>query len=181
SRRTGNRRRAPYVPEHDRDALSSGSRTTNPSNGMEEMNEVNPNRENYPAPVPPPPQPVQPVLPAAPPVAYTTTTWAPKAKSEALAGLLSLFPGLGHVYLGLYPRGVVFFGVWVLFIMAANRQGLPFGLLIPFWVVFGLIDAVRQAQAINASGAAATSAAAPALPFPARGALAGGVTSHLSR
>ena len=65
----------------------------------------------------------------------------------------SFFPGLGHVYLGLYKRGVVFFAILVLLIAIADRGHTgPFGMLIPFWWVFVLIDAVRQARAINATG-----------------------------
>jgi hypothetical protein len=99
-----------------------------------------------PSPAPPPP------LPAAPPVAYAT----PSAfrKSPGVAGVLSLFPGGGHIYLGLYQRGVVFFAIWAFLITMADHVGMPFGLMIPFWMLFVLIDAVRQANAINATGAA---------------------------
>jgi len=77
----------------------------------------------------------------------------PPGKNPAAAGLLSLFPGLGHVYLGLYKRGIVFFAIFVMLIAIADRgDSGPFGMLIPFWVIFVLIDAVRQARAINATG-----------------------------
>ncbi len=105
---------------------------------------------------PPPP----PATYAAPPVAYAPAPPAAPArpvaapgKSPASAGLLSLFPGLGHVYLGLYKRGIVFFTIFVLLIAIADHGNTgPFGMLIPFWVIFVLIDAVRQARAINATG-----------------------------
>ena len=105
---------------------------------------------------PPPPPTAQP----APPVAYPPPApamparpAAPPGKNPAAAGLLSFFPGLGHVYLGLYKRGIVFFAILVLLIAIADRgHSGPFGMLIPFWWIFVLIDAVRQARAINATG-----------------------------
>ena len=105
---------------------------------------------------PPPPPTAQP----APPVAYPPPApamparpAAPPGKNPAAAGLLSFFPGLGHVYLGLYKRGIVFFTILVMLIaIASHGDNGPFGMLIPFWWVFVLIDAVRQARAINATG-----------------------------
>src|SRR5262249_76247 len=120
----------------------------------EDMNDTN----TQPAPPPPPaysaaamPAPPPPA-PAAPPVAYATPTAV--RKRPGIAGLLSMFPGGGHVYLGLYQRGVVFFAIWAFLITMADHVGMPFGLMIPFWMLFVLIDAVRQANAINATGAA---------------------------
>ena len=48
----------------------------------------------------------------------------PPGKNPAAAGLLSFFPGLGHVYLGLYKRGIVFFAILVMLIAIADR-GTP--------------------------------------------------------
>jgi hypothetical protein len=60
---------------------------------------------------------------------------------------------MGHLYLGLYQRAAVLFGVWVLFISLAEHSHGPFpGIAIPFWMVFSIIDASRQAKAINATG-----------------------------
>ena len=106
--------------------------------------------------LPPPP----PTAYAAPPVAYLPVApamparpVAPPGKSPAVAGLLSFFSGLGHVYLGLYKRGIVFFAIFVMLIAIADRPNTgPLGMLIPFWVIFVLIDAVRQARSINATG-----------------------------
>ncbi len=103
--------------------------------------------------LPPPP----PIGTPAPPVAYPPAAPPPPrpaaGKNPAAAGFLSFFPGLGHVYLGLYKRGIVFFAILVLLIAIADRgHSGPFGMLIPFWWVFVLIDAVRQARAINATG-----------------------------
>jgi hypothetical protein len=96
-------------------------------------------------------------------------------KSPALAGVLSMLPGLGHVYLGMYKRAAVFFGIWVLAFAVVSDVGGPIGLVIPFWWFFVLIDAVRQAQAINASGVAAAAPTAEDFQVPAGGSLALGV------
>jgi hypothetical protein len=121
------------------------------------MNDSNQNQAPTPPvpaptwPAPPPPSAVQapPVAYAAPPPAAPTT----KRKDPTAAGLLSFFPGLGHVYLGLYQRAVVFFAIWAVLISVAQHAPMPAGLMIPFWWFFVLIDAVRQAKAINATGA----------------------------
>lgn len=127
--------------------------------------------------LPPPPANVT----AAPPVAYVPPAppprpVAPPGKNPAAAGLLSLFPGLGHVYLGLYKRGVVFFAIWAFFIAAVDRgHDMPFGLLIPFWMVFVLIDAVRQARALNATGMPEPGFFGEEKPFRADGGLTFGI------
>jgi len=102
----------------------------------------------HPASAPPPPPPVafgpapaRPVLP-------------PGAKNPGAAGALGMMPGLGHLYLGLYQRAAILFGVFVLLISLAEHSRGPFpGLFFPFWIAFSIIDAVRQAKAINATGA----------------------------
>lgn len=109
---------------------------------------------------PPPPYPL--VAPGIPPVAY-----GPDHKSPALAGFLSAFTGLGHLYLGLYQRGIFFAIAFVICISAsAHGRGEFFGPLIAFIWFFGIIDAVRQAHAINRGyvaegGFAANAVAAP--------------------
>ncbi|MBK8596655.1 MAG: hypothetical protein IPP07_10395 [Holophagales bacterium] len=128
---------------------------------------------------PPPP----PATYAAPPVAYVPVAPAAPArpatapgKNPAAAGLLSLFPGLGHVYLGLYKRGIVFFTIFVLLIAIADHGSSgPFGMLIPFWVIFVLIDAVRQARAINATGIPEPGFFGEEKPFKADGSLTFGI------
>lgn len=126
----------------------------------------------------PPPPPTAP--PAAPPVAYAPPApprpSAPPGKNPAAAGLLSFFPGLGHVYLGLYKRGIVFFAILVLLIAIADRGDTgPFGMLIPFWWIFVLIDAVRQARAINATGMPEPGFFGEEKPFKADGGLTFGI------
>jgi hypothetical protein len=128
----------------------------------------------YPVSAAPPPPPVQPAQPAAPPAAFAT----PLAfrKSPGLAGVLSMFPGVGHIYLGLYQRAVVFFAIWVLTLaIASTGRAGPLGVLIPFWWFFVLIDAVRQAKAINATGAAESNIVAKEMAMKAGGNLAFGI------
>ena len=77
-------------------------------------------------------------------------------KSPGLAGILSgIFPGLGHLYLGLYQRSfkvaAAFVGcIWIVSTGFMNGHLTPiFGMGIAFIWFFGIIDAVRQAKAIN--------------------------------
>jgi hypothetical protein len=133
--------------------------------------------ENTASPPPPPtanPAPPVAYAPAAPAMAARPT--APPGKNPAAAGLLSFFPGLGHVYLGLYKRGIVFFAILVLLIAIADRPHTgPFGMLIPFWWIFVLIDAVRQARAINATGMPEPGFFGEEKPFKADGGLTFGI------
>ena len=103
--------------------------------------------QNPAASAPPPPvaPPVVVVPPAAPPTVIV------ERKSPGLAGFLSCFPGLGHIYLGLYQRGFIIGGAFVLLIALTSHGhgGEFFGPLIAFIWFFGIIDAVRQAKAIN--------------------------------
>jgi len=94
--------------------------------------------------------------PAPPPIAFGPSAALPSAplpKNPGAAGVLGIIPGMGHLYLGLYQRAAILFAVWVLFISLAGNSRGPFpGIAIPFWMVFSIIDAVRQAKAINATG-----------------------------
>lgn len=114
------------------------------------MNETNTNPQSptspSPAPAPPPP-----------PIAFGSSGPQPAApplpKNPGAAGALGIIPGMGHLYLGLYQRAAILFGIWVLFISLAEHSHGPFpGIAIPFWMVFSIIDASRQAKAINATG-----------------------------
>ncbi|MEO8586929.1 MAG: DUF5668 domain-containing protein [Acidobacteriota bacterium] len=114
------------------------------------MNEASTNTQpptpSSPAPAPPPP-----------PIAFGPSgpqqTAPPLPKNPGAAGALGIIPGMGHLYLGLYQRAAILFGVWVLFISLAEHSHGPFpGIAIPFWMVFSIIDASRQAKAINATG-----------------------------
>jgi hypothetical protein len=99
------------------------------------------------APAPPPAPPAVPP----PPMMITPVPVIVDRKSPGLAGFLSMFPGLGHLYLGLYQRGLAFGGAFVLLIAMTShgRGGEFFGPLIAFVWFFAIIDAVRQAKAIN--------------------------------
>jgi len=103
------------------------------------------------------PQPATPPVPApapaaaVPPPAAVPYTVVVERKSPVLAGFLSCFPGLGHLYLGLYPRAFAVGGAFILGIMMTSHGGPGefFGPLVAFVWFFGVIDAVRQAKAIN--------------------------------
>jgi hypothetical protein len=88
------------------------------------------------------PAPAYPPLPPAPQLA------TPARRSPGLTVVLSFLPGLGHLYLGLYQRGMVFFAAFAAAIWLTEHSEA--GILIPFIWFFGLIDAYRQAQLINA-------------------------------
>ena len=110
------------------------------------MNPQSPTPPSF-APVPPPP----------PPIAFGSAASVSPApsmpKNSGAAGALGIIPGLGHLYLGLYQRAAILFGIWVLFISLAGHSRGPFpGIAIPFWMAFSIIDASRQAKAINATG-----------------------------
>ena len=101
----------------------------------------------------PAPQPSQPPPPPPPPVAPASpvTPVIVERKSPGLAGFLSIFPGLGHLYLGLYQRGFAFAGAFCLLIFfnSHGRIAVLSGPATAFLWFFGVIDAVRQAKAIN--------------------------------
>jgi hypothetical protein len=72
-------------------------------------------------------------------------------KSPGLAGFLSIFPGLGHLYLGLYQRAFAFAGAFcvLIFFNSHGRMAVLSGPATAFLWFFAIIDAVRQAKAIN--------------------------------
>jgi hypothetical protein len=100
-------------------------------------------------PAAPQPSPAPAAVPPPPPVVARTVI--ADRKSPALAGFLSMFPGLGHLYLGLYPRAFAVGGAFILGIMMTSHGGPGefFGPLIAFVWFFAIIDAVRQAKAIK--------------------------------
>jgi hypothetical protein len=112
----------------------------------------------YQASPPPPVTPATGTVP--PPLTATTTATGPivvvEKKSPGLAGVLSaIFPGLGHLYLGLYQRAfkvaAAFVGcIWLISIHFMGGHLAPLlGMGIAFVWFFGIIDSVRQAKAIN--------------------------------
>jgi len=91
---------------------------------------------------------------ATPPPAPTSALPAPLAiKKPGLAAFLSLFPGLGNVYNGLYIRGLIFFLIPAtmlgIIITSGGRNAFFFGPAIAFFMFFNIIDAYRQAVLIN--------------------------------
>jgi len=98
---------------------------------------------DYQTPTPQPAAPPAPVLPPTPPVPMM-----PYRRSPGLATVLSIIPGVGHLYLGLYERAAAIVLVFALGVWLAEVAEIgPF--VIMFVWFFGLFDAYRQAQAIN--------------------------------
>src|SRR6476619_1029376 len=90
-------------------------------------------------------------MPAPPATSFVPQPSTPPVgqKNPILAAALSLFPGMGHIYNGLYMRGVTFFLVIAAMIGIANRGHDLFGFAIAFFWLFNVIDAYRQATLIN--------------------------------
>jgi hypothetical protein len=107
--------------------------------------------DSFSNPNPAPPPPPAATVAAPPPPVVIAQPVIVERKSPGLAGFLSIFPGLGHLYLGLYQRAFAVGGAFILLITLTShgRGGEFFGPLIGFVWFFGIIDAVRQAKAIN--------------------------------
>ncbi len=79
------------------------------------------------------------------------------AKVPMTASLLSVVPGLGNIYNGLYGRGIAFFLIQfsLLRLAVATQRDEDLALMIPslifFWL-FNIFDAYRQALLINFGG-----------------------------
>jgi hypothetical protein len=86
-----------------------------------------------------------------PPAASSAAIPAPIGrKNPILAAVLSGFPGMGHIYNGLYARGVTFFLIILSLIGIVDRSDNDlFGFAIAFFWVFNILDAYRQATLIN--------------------------------
>jgi hypothetical protein len=69
-------------------------------------------------------------------------------KNLLVAGILSLLPGMGNIYNGLYIRGITFFLV-VSGLMSLASRDEEFVFAIVFVWFFNIVDAVRQASLIN--------------------------------
>ena len=69
-------------------------------------------------------------------------------KNPMVAGFLACFPGIGHIYNGLYVRGIVFF-VTVAAMMPIAARHEQFGFAVAFVWIFNVVDAFRQATLIN--------------------------------
>jgi hypothetical protein len=74
--------------------------------------------------------------------------------NPAVAGILGAIPfGIGAIYNGQYAKGLAHLFIFVMLIYGANVAGRwdwVFGIGIPFFVIYQIIDAVRTAKAIQA-------------------------------
>lgn len=70
-------------------------------------------------------------------------------KNPLLAAVLSLFPGVGHIYNGLYMRGVTFFLIAFCLVGIAGYGPDIAGFAAAFFWAFNVIDTYRQATLIN--------------------------------
>ena len=77
-------------------------------------------------------------------------------KSPVLAGLLSLMPGAGQIYVGYYKLGFIhniIFGMNIAFLAAANpyvSRLLPAAsIFLAFFVIYNIVDASRRATCYN--------------------------------
>jgi hypothetical protein len=86
----------------------------------------------------------QPVTPETTPPAAPTSRLR---RSPGLALVLSFFPGLGHLYLGLYQRAFAIFLAFAVAIWLAEHAHI--GILVAFVWFFAVIDGYRQAQCLN--------------------------------
>ena len=94
----------------------------------------------------------EPQAPAFPAAASLSSPSPVTRKNPGLAALLSLFPGMGNIYNGLYLRGMTFFLVIASLMGIVNRghRGEEmFVFAIFFFWLFNVIDAYRQATLIN--------------------------------
>ena len=111
-----------------------------------------PERPTPPAP-PSPADPVPAPPPAAPAARPFVPTYDPMAKSPGLALFLSiLFPGLGHIYVGVYERALMIIGgiavsIWA--IVHSEGRLWPLAFVIAFGYFFAIFDAYREAQIAN--------------------------------
>jgi len=69
-------------------------------------------------------------------------------KNPWIAAFLSLFPGVGNIYNGLYMRGLIFFLIIMGCIGLADREE-AFAAAVAFFWIFNVLDAYRQATLIN--------------------------------
>jgi TM2 domain-containing membrane protein YozV len=119
--------------------------------------------------------------PPAPPPAYYYRD-AGRRKSPMLAGLLSLMPGLGQIYVGYYQQGflnVLIVAALISFLAADMVSSLmPLaGFFLVFYWLFNIVDAARRASFYN-EALAGVEAAAIARDFDPPGgqeALVGGI------
>ena len=99
--------------------------------------------------VPPPPrQAASEQAPPPPPPPGPAPSQGGLTARHVVSVILALFPGLGHIYNGLYQRGIVLFLLAVGSIYLATEEGVM-GMVVAFVWLFNIIDAYRQATLIE--------------------------------
>lgn len=83
------------------------------------------------------------------PVAALPPPSAPLLKKPWLAFVLAGFPGIGHVYNGLYVRGLTFFSICAALLGLTAHEGDLFPFIMAFFWIFNMLDSYRQAVLIN--------------------------------
>ena len=77
----------------------------------------------------------------------------PRTKSQVLASVLSIMPGLGQIYVGHYPRGffniVVAAGIITLLASDVGSMAPLLGIFLGFFWLYNIIDAGRRAAFYN--------------------------------
>ncbi|MCP4546328.1 MAG: hypothetical protein GY835_07675 [bacterium] len=101
-------------------------------------------------------------------------------KSQVLASLLSLMPGLGQVYVGYYQRGFTHAALVavVIMLLASDMGALTpmFGVFLPFFWLYNIIDAGRRAAFYNMALDGGEEVMMPAdFAIPTSGSLGGGL------
>ena len=96
-----------------------------------------------------------PASPAAEPARPARAASRPR-KSPRVAGLLSLMPGAGQIYVGYYRLGFVHNAVFAgaIALLAANGGPFPalvpaMAIFLPFFVIYNIVDASRRATTYN--------------------------------
>ena len=101
----------------------------------------------------PPPPPVGQAVPAGMQGAIPRL----QRKSPFLAGLLSLMPGIGQIYVGYYALGFIHIAVFVTTIFLLVRMSInsfsaltpALGVFLGFFIVYNIVDASRRAVLYN--------------------------------
>lgn len=91
-----------------------------------------------------------PAVAPTPPIPHPTGVAPPLPKRPWLAAFFAAFPGLGHVYNGLYRRAVTIFAAFVAcIVLIIQTDAAPFGVAMAFLWFFNVLDSYRQATLIN--------------------------------
>jgi len=135
----------------------------------EQMGAMGPEAPQAPGTPPPVPPLAGPPGFGVPPQWNKGTPRDPRYKSPGLAGVLSIFPGVGHVYLGYNQRGfvhaIIYAGTIAILSSGNARHMEPlFGMFLAFFWFYNMIDAVRRANLINHAISRMGPGPMPALP-----------------